>query len=423
MLYNTATLVGPTSRTPSGHGRVVAMPQSPHPASPEAGPGQRAEALVAGIFAEAGWKVRHNPAHDASGRRPDMVVRRGAFAYAVEVKAAPEGRGDRLVPLWSQACLQASQAAGLNKEPLAIVVAPRIPRRVADQVLQFAAEYAPAVAAGVVDFAGRRAFAGKRLGDLNADGSRSPGKAHAVAAQANRFSDANQWMLKILLAPEVPDRLLAAPRARYRNAPELARAAGVSVMSAHRFLRQLRHDGFLDESAGRLQLVRRRELFHRWQSAVALHPGREMAVRALISGSASREMHRLMARGRACFALFAAADALRLGFVKGVPPCLYVPRLDHALAASSQHVVPAAHGEAPDFILREASAPRSIFGGAVDVADDPARGRARSRAGGRACDVLQLWLDVSAHPARGAEQADLIRKRVLAPLFDGDGHE
>jgi hypothetical protein len=36
-----------------------------------------------------------------------------------------------------------------------------------------------------------------------------------------------------------------------------------------------------------------------------------------------------------------------------------------------------------------------------------------------ACDVLQVWLDVGSHPARGREQADVIRKRVLQRLIDG----
>jgi hypothetical protein len=42
------------------------------------------------------------------------------------------------------------------------------------------------------------------------------------------------------------------------------------------------------------------------------------------------------------------------------------------------------------------------------------------RPGGMAsCDVLQVWLDVAAHPSRGREQADLLRKRVLQRVFDG----
>jgi hypothetical protein len=33
-------------------------------------------------------------------------------------------------------------------------------------------------------------------------------------------------------------------------------------------------------------------------------------------------------------------------------------------------------------------------------------------------DVLQIWLDVSAHPSRGEEQADLIRRKVLAQIIE-----
>jgi hypothetical protein len=37
-----------------------------------------------------------------------------------------------------------------------------------------------------------------------------------------------------------------------------------------------------------------------------------------------------------------------------------------------------------------------------------------------ACDVLQVWVDVAAHPSRGREQAELIRKRVLRQIIEGD---
>jgi hypothetical protein len=38
-------------------------------------------------------------------------------------------------------------------------------------------------------------------------------------------------------------------------------------MSAFRFVRQLRQDGFLDENQEQLRLVRRKELLRRWQAA------------------------------------------------------------------------------------------------------------------------------------------------------------
>ncbi|MGI8897731.1 MAG: hypothetical protein ACR2IB_04995 [Pyrinomonadaceae bacterium] len=36
-----------------------------------------------------------------------------------------------------------------------------------------------------------------------------------------------------------------------------------------------------------------------------------------------------------------------------------------------------------------------------------------------ASDVLQIRADVASHPSRGREQADLIRKRVLARVIEG----
>ncbi|MBD0321199.1 MAG: hypothetical protein ICV87_12740, partial [Gemmatimonadetes bacterium] len=117
--------------------------------------GDDAEALVAKIFADAGWEVRTAGAVDS-----DMLVQNETTSYAVEVKAAAEGRADRLVPLWAQACLVAMRAAGRSHQPLAVVTAPGVSRSVAEQVLRFAEEFAPGVAAGVVDFQGVRRFRG-----------------------------------------------------------------------------------------------------------------------------------------------------------------------------------------------------------------------------------------------------------------------
>ncbi len=63
--------------------------------------------------------------------------------------------------------------------------------------------------------------------------------------------------------------------------------------------------------------------------------------------------------------------------------------------------------EKPDFILREASAPQSIFRGMVRVNGVPV------------CDAIQVWLDVSSHPSRGVEQAELIYDEVLSPIIKG----
>jgi hypothetical protein len=136
-------------------------------------------------------------------------------------------------------------------------------------------------------------------------------------------------------------------------------------------------------------------------------------MRFLLRRAPEAELRRLLHRdgervsGNACLALFAAADALGLGFVHGVPPHVYVPHLGRADLAAWTNLVPAERGEAPDVILRAAPAPQSVFRGLVPSERGPAS------------DIIQVWLDVASHPSRGPEQAELIRRRVLAPVIDG----
>jgi hypothetical protein len=364
-----------------------------------------AETLLAAIFEKAGWEVQHSP--HRGGLRPDMLVRRGGIAYAVEVKAAPEGRRDRLVPLLAQAVLQSQRAAAHNVAPLAVVSAPKIAPSAAAQVIKFAEDYSPDTAVGVIDFGGLRMFRGAHLEQLNAEAKHVPLAARgSIRESGHLFSDLNQWMLKVLLAPEIPDGLLSAPRGRYRNASQLARAANVSVMSAFRFVQQLQHEGFL-ESAPYLNLVRREDLFNRWQ-ALAVRSVREVPMRFVLPGDVQRQLRKMLGSGQACLALFAAADALKLGFVHGVPPYVYVhQRVQAANLAVWKNLRPCGPNEPPDVIVRQAPSPQSVLRGMVRPASLPA------------CDVLQVWVDLAAHPSRGREQADLIRKRVLERVIEG----
>jgi hypothetical protein len=323
------------------------------------------------------------------------------------VKAASEGRSDRLIPLWSQACLEAARAAGDKRLALAVVAAPRISSRVADQVVEFASKYAPDFAVGIIDFAGLRRFRGPQLEGLDSEGERVAPMARSVRSEsANLFSDLNQWMLKVLLSPELPEHLLSAPRGRYHNASQLARAANVSVMSAFRLVSQLQREGYLHESEQYFRLVRREELFERWKASAG-QSVKEAPMRFILRGDPQVELKRMFKSGRACLGLFAAARAMRLGFVQGVPPHVYVRRLGPANVAAWKNIVPVAAGEEPELILRQAPTPQSIFRGVVKADAMPVS------------DILQVWLDVSSHPARGKEQADLIRKRVLDDMIKG----
>jgi hypothetical protein len=355
------------------------------------------------ILNKGGWKVKSLPRQSAF--EADLLVRRGRVSYAVELKAGSEGRSDRLIPLFAQAALQVMRGASRNALPLAVVSAPKVPMRAAEQVIDFAIKYAPDVAVGVFDFEGLAVFRGPGLEDLNAEPSApSAAPSRSIREPRHLFSDLNQWMLKALLANELPEHLLSAPRGQHRNASQLAGAAQVSVMSAFRFVQQLRDEGYLHESSSSLQLVRREQFFMKWQAASDRSP-REVPMRFRLPGNSGAQLRKIVGNGRACLALFAAADALKLGFVEGVPPHVYVARIQPSHLSAWKNLRACEPGESPDVFVRQAPVPESIFRGMVSVD------------GVAASDVIQVWLDVASHPGRGAEQADLIRRRVLQPII------
>jgi len=361
------------------------------------------EAGITELFLKGGWEV-HAQSGDA-----DFLIRKLPLEYAVEIKTASEGRADRLVPLMAQAILQARSYAMQHDEsiaPLALVVAPRIGPRVVQQIREFARSHAPDVSFGIVDQQGLRDFSGPGLEELNADpDGDSSSSSHTVAhAGTDLFSDLNQWMTKVLVAPELNNpRLLNAPVGRYRNASELAQAAQVSVMTAFRFIRQLRHEGFLHESSRMLRLVRLADLLDRWQAA-AVRPAAEISARWILPGNKMRLHHALEPLGaRACLGLFAAADALDLGFVHGAPTHIYVASLRTG-SLSEMGLIATSRDVSSEVVVKVPAARESMLRGSVMAH------------GLRASDALQVWLDVASHPSRGKEQAQLIFDRVIAPL-------
>jgi hypothetical protein len=364
----------------------------------------------------------------------DLIIDAGRKKYVIELKVCSEGRRDRLISYLSQAILQAQAVARRLPEPavpVAVVAAPRIPASVAERLKQFAERHAPDVGIGVIDAEGFRAFVGPGLAGLDAKPS-PPVARHIGSPQhlPDLFSDLNQWMLKILLGQRLPESLLSIPREQIRNAFQLSKAANVSVMSASRLVNQLANEGFLDGRGNQLEIVRADELLERWVSAnrqmardipaswiikkdekqflasVAKYAAEFKADPALKSKARSSRV--MKAPPRCCIGLFAAADALGVGFVRGVPPHLYLERLDLDVLQKLGLSVENSDRRA-DVHVRVPSNKEAIFRAAV------------IREGLPVSDALQVWLDASAHPARGREQADEIRRRVLKPLFGKQG--
>jgi Holliday junction resolvase-like predicted endonuclease len=376
--------------------------------------GLKAERHVAAWLEDKGWTLERELAGKSSGA--DLVVRQGDQLYVVEVKSLSEGRPDRVIPLLSQAVLQAQAYAAQepNAKPLAVAYVEHASPSLLRQVANFVERYVHHAGVGVVSANGlsllRQAPGGAvEINDADQPTQRRLRSRKSSSSSAiNLFSDLNQWMLKVLLAPDIPEELLNAPRNRYYSGAELASAAQVSTMSASRFLKQLQNERFLDESAAHIVLVRREDLFIRWRAAT-MRSYQEMPMRLLIKAGAQQQIRRFVSEqnGQACIGLFGAADGLGLGHVSGVPPYVYMPRLPSpGIADGGLNAMVAYPEGAPDFIIRQASSPRSTFQGAVH------------RDGAVFADVIQVWIEVSNHPSRGQEQADFIYQKVLQQVID-----
>lgn len=372
------------------------------------------------VGAEVTWAEQ-----SSTGPEMDGEVIKDGVRYTMEIKSLSEGRTDRVLPLLSQAILQAQRYAAEHKgtKPMAVLYVARAPESMFKKVIDFMDTYRPNAAVAIVTSEkwGLVRWNNEDPCEIKPPQRSTPrnmarhtGTRGAAAPKSfNLFSDLNQWMLKVLLAPDIREDLLNAPRGRYRSGSDLANAAQCSQMSASRLLQHLRQEGFLDEYTGGLQVVRRQELFKRWRAA-AMRSMPEIPMRFTVRAAVQQQLKELLQSDQlqTCLGLFAAADALGMGHVSGVPPYVYVPKLPGF--ANAQHnpawtMVNFNPEGAPDLIVRQAMAPEATFKGAV-------------RHGGTLCaDIIQVWLDVSNHPSRGQEQADHIYNTVLLPLISQGG--
>jgi hypothetical protein len=371
--------------------------------------------LLVEIFERDQWRVKREAL--VADRGASLAISRGNLNYIVTLKISSEGRRDRLVAFLSQAILEVKVAASVSTDkpaPLAVIAAPSIPRSTADELIDFRSKVAADVAVGIFDREGLRRFVGSGLENLTAAPPRSARRQELrVPDSANLFSDLNQWLLKVLLSPLISEDLLTAPRREYRNASELAEAAGVSVMTAFRFVRQLGQDGFLDDDIEILRLVRRQELMRRWQAAY-LRPIPEMplvwndpasnelqvpaALRA-ISGEPPSESEPL-----ACLGLSAAAKCLGFEPAQRVPPSFYLESLDREVLGRMGFSPDRAEFR-PDLFVRQPVFRKSVFRAAV------------TREGILVSDIIQIWLDITSPPALDVELADEIREQAFAQIF------
>jgi len=402
---------------------------------------QRVEELLrerlGGAFERAGWTVERAVRGEPV---PDFLVSKRDLRYAVEFRGSPVARRHMLQALLADAILRARAAARAQPDddvrPLAVVGAPTLTTAMIESLRDYARLVAPGDACGWIDGAGRVELLGEGLEEVRGRPERYAG---AVAKHApgrvvhDLFSDLNQWLLKVLLAPGLPPGLLSAPRVPVRNARELASVAAVSVPSAARFVAALEREHHVARDHT-LRVLRPATLLNDWRTAVRrsalempmrwiLRPSDPQARIAELVQAPLERLERRMTieeregfvhrsvqweRGpRMCLGAFSACDALGFGVVRGVPRHVYMEPFDPELLRKFG-IAPAEGADRIDVVVRKPRFPETVFRGAILLDGIPVS------------DVIQTWLDVVDHPARGNEQAKHLWDRAILPHIERD---
>lgn len=346
----------------------------------------------------AGWKRRSNGWASRSGRQ-----------YRVLEEVAP-GSWDRSVAAFlAKAILQARAGVGADLEAVAALKVRRASPLTDGRLASFVDEVAPGQSWILLDGEGRVFPHVASAPELNDAATRQvvrSSKAPAPNRQQSLFTDLNQWMLKVLLAPHLPEKFLTAPRGRQaRNASTLAELANVSLPAATRFLHALDADGQLDTRFGVVRVARPLELLPQWRDRMG-HPERGEVAATSVRGPFKLDLSARVRGERPplVYGLHSACAALDLGHVTGAVPVVWTPSLD-AARLEELGLVTVQGDQRADVVLRVPRYPESLFRGVVSPGASPVT------------DVIQCWLDTSHYRIRGQEQADFLWRRVLKPAF------
>ncbi|MBI1383167.1 MAG: hypothetical protein GC161_19030 [Planctomycetaceae bacterium] len=356
----------------------------------------------------AGWHLERSAvgidilARQSDGRRVVIEVKgMAARAAAASVRAQ----------LASALLVARARAAKLGAEGVPIVAVPALSDRAIADLESFIADVAPGQSWGAVDARGRWHLVGSALSGLEPPApDRALAKvddARREAPPANPFSDLGQWMLKVLLAPRVRHlQLFGSERLpNIRGVLDLASRAKVAPSKASAQVAALQRAGYLERSRRELRLVRVPELLESWRHAANAVVQDVPARFALPAAEPAKRLDKVLgehgeaAKGeRLCLGLFSAAAKHDAPFVRGAPRHLYAEA--HSDDDLRKLGLVAADSASADLNLRIARFPEAVFRGARPIDGVPS------------ADLLQCWLDLRGHPARGAELADEIAEQL-----------
>ncbi|WP_082080027.1 helix-turn-helix domain-containing protein [Cupriavidus basilensis] len=354
------------------------------------------------LFEGAGWRL----VEPKSPENPEDVFLTSdrGHTYCAVLKLFNEGRADRLTAAFAQGLLEARLHAKEQRvRPAVLIWVNSTAPTLVDRLVSFHQQYGDGEPFALLSRDGTEYvdFPGLHRSKQRNTQLASHWASHSAPPRLV-LSDLSQWMLKLLLAVDIKrEGMIGVDATRYRTATDLANAAGVSKMTATRLVNALKEEGLI-ESRPFLTLVRRRKLAERWKAAYQT-PSLAVTMKFLSPAPASDQIVKLLKKEHGILGMFAAASALGVGHVRGIPPTVWVPNL--TVAEQWHQMRRAREGESPDLILQQPNFPQSLQRGSV------------LRDGIRVTDIFQTWLDVSAHPARGAEQAAELEHGILADVI------
>jgi hypothetical protein len=366
-----------------------------------------------------GFEVAVDP-HDLRQHGVKAVASRKRQTFAVAWAASIPFRRHDVRGALADAVLRLHRAcAGRKLLPLVAVVVEKAGPTAAAEVESYMREYAPRASWLVVDRQdhGRWKIAGQAgEADWREVGSPSPSiMKPAVVSYRDPYSPAFQWLLKVLLLSGIERQYWGGPERAPVNIAELVRASGVSQPQVSVFVKQYEEAGYLRRGPRGFSFADVRRVLDGWSVSVRHKNGERQPVQLLYpAANQNQAIAGILAKLRVPGEIGAYAVGSHLGcHLLGLRRSnvrslrLYVGR-PIADWERLLDLVPADAGDAALELVRP-RARASVFRGA------------RSAKGIVIADVLQCYLDVMQSPARGAEQAEHLYDKVLAPWFRSRG--
>ena len=299
--------------------------------------------------------------------------------------------------------LQRHSSAG--EIPLVVIVTRRFAARAEHAANQFMDTYAPGVGWCLLARDGRLRLKAPDLGlDLREQANRPPPPPRATTIHL--FTDLNRWLLKVMLMRAQPPTSWGGPRSGlpYRNPTELHRVAGVSLETAHRFVRTFEGADFIRRAPEGLRIVRAEALFEQWLHDERTRTPMRMPARGLYGSVERNDLLMMLEATGTRHAIGGYAACAELGLLHATRQQLDIHvDTDAAQALLNMELEACEPRDAMVWIVRSRYR-ESVFRGATQTDQAPV------------VDELQAALDVIHDPGRGNEQAKFIVSRLLASL-------